>query len=291
MPLQRRRQGIAYKLFLSFGSVLEPYFPYLAAHLRRAEVAMLPREFIARCVMITVFSFFGVFAWCALLLYRAGNGHFLLYSMLAAAFISLFLFFQQVAYPKLLIAKRAKLIERSLLAALQNMLVQLNSGVPLFQIMVNLSHAGYGEVSKEFGKAVRDIGTGKEQAEVLEDLAVNNPSLFFRRAIWQIVNGIKSGADLTSVIKESIHALSEEQIIQIQKYGSTLNPLAMFYMLVAVIIPSLGITFLIIFLAFLGLPGLLMKGVFWVFYAGILFFQIMFLGIIKSRRPNLMAGD
>jgi hypothetical protein len=99
---------------------------------------------------------------------------------------------------------------------------------------------------------------------------------------------MKSGADMSNVINEIIKLLAEEQILQIQRYGSQLNPLAMFYMLLVVIMPSLGTTFLIILTSFVSMPSILSKAIFWGVYATIFFLQIMFMGVIKSRRPNLL---
>jgi len=209
--------------------------------------------------------------------------------MLVSLIFSLFVFFQQVMYPKLYSNKRVKDTERNLFAALQNMLVQLNSGVPMFDVLVSVSKGDYGEVSNEFARAVKRINTGEPQVEVLREIAAVNPSLFFRRAIWQIVNGMKAGSDLSKVLEESINALSEEQVIQIQKYGGQLSPLAMFYMLVAVIIPALGMTFLIIISSFISLSVSTTKLIFWGLYGIVLFFQIMFMGIIRTRRPTLLG--
>ena len=100
---------------------------------------------------------------------------------------------------------------------------------------------------------------------------------------------MKSGADMSNVINEIIDLLSQEQILQIQRYGSQLNPLAMFYMLMVVIAPSLGTTFLIILSSFISLPGATAKMIFWGLYITIIFFQLMFMGVIKSRRPNLLG--
>jgi len=100
---------------------------------------------------------------------------------------------------------------------------------------------------------------------------------------------MKAGGDIANVIKDVIENLSEEQLIAIQKYGSQLNPLAMFYMLIAVIIPSLGITFIIILSSFVSLSEDITKTIFFALYGFVFFFQLMFIGTIKSRRPNLMS--
>ena len=121
-------------------------------------------------------------------------------------------------------------------------------------VLVNISSSDYGELSVEFKKAVKRINSGEPEAEVLDDVGRKNPSTFFRRTLWQISSGMKSGADMSVVVKDNIAALNEEQIIQIQSYGNKLNPLIVFYMLMAVIVPALSITFLTIVSSMINLP-------------------------------------
>ena len=126
--------------------------------------------------------------------------------------------------------------------------------------------------------------------DALEEIAANNPSTLFRRAIWQLVNGMKAGADMGMVIEEIMGSLGEQQLIQIQNYGSQLSPLAMFYMLAAVIVPSLSVTLIIILSSFIAIPENVTKIIFWAMLVMVIFVQIMFLGLIKSRRPNLLVS-
>ena len=100
---------------------------------------------------------------------------------------------------------------------------------------------------------------------------------------------MKAGSNLSIVINETINSLIEEQNIQIQRYGSQLNPLAMFYMLIAVIVPSLGVTFITVLGTIIALDKATIKLLFWGIFIVVIFFQIMFLGAIKSRRPNMMG--
>ena len=209
-------------------------------------------------------------------------------SLTAAFVITLFAFTNSLFYPKIYVNKRVRDLERNLLPALQDFLAQINSGVPIFNVLVNLSNADYGEVSKEFGKVVRQINAGKSQIQALSDLGAENPSVFFRRSLWQISNGLTSGANMQVVVKESIKALADEQVIQIQEYGSRLSPLSMFYMLIAVILPILAITFIIILSSLISLTSTVMQLILWGLYVFLIFVQIMFLGLIKSRRPNLI---
>ncbi len=203
----------------------------------------------------------------------------------ACAFVS----FAQLSYPKVHFNRKQKQLEKNLMPALEDMLVQLSSGVPLFNILVNISVADYGEISTEFKKAVKKINAGAPQIEVLEELGEKNSSPYFRRTLWQISNGMKSGSDISTVIKGSLRLLNEEQIVQIQTYGNKLNPLVMFYMLVTIILPALAITFLTIISSMVGLG----KNVTMMLYGGLfmftIFIQIMFLGAIRSARPTLIT--
>jgi len=99
---------------------------------------------------------------------------------------------------------------------------------------------------------------------------------------------MRAGSDMDVIIKDSLKSLSEEQLIQIQNYGNKLNPLIIFYMLISVIIPALSITFLTIISSMVNLQKDLTTILFLGLFAGVVFIQIMFLGIIRSQRPNLM---
>lgn len=276
-------------LFMGMAYAIRPFFPFLKLHLRQANIEYSSQKYMAMC-LASLFSFFILicFALTSLLLAFNVKNAFMA-SITVAAIMTAFVFLQQMFYPKMLASKKIRNVEQNLLPALQNILVQLNSGVPLFTILVNISTEDYGEVSKEFRRAVKEINAGRPQIEALEEMAAKNPSLYFRRAVWQIVNGMKAGSNISSVIQGVLEGLGEEQLLQIRNYGSQLNPLAMFYMLLAVIIPALSVTFVTMISSFVGIGETATKTVLWGLYGFILFFQIMFLGIIKSRRPNLLA--
>ncbi len=131
---------------------------------------------------------------------------------------------------------------------------------------------------------MNEINTGKSEISALERLARENPSLYFRRVMWQLVNSLKSGADIGDTIKNLVDTLSEDQRISIKKYGSALNPMALMYMLFAVIFPTLGITFLLVISSFIGI-GFDVQWILLGILGFLLIFQFMIIGLIKSRRP------
>jgi len=274
--------------FLGIGSKLEKSVPSLKMNLEKADMDLSPQEYLAMSIMSSsIFFIFNTIILSILFSIIKLDNPFLL-SIFVSILITFFILFQQLLYPRMKAMKKIRSIEKNLLPGLQDMLVQLNSGIPLFRILINISNKEYGEFSKEFAGAVKKINAGIAQVDVLDELASKNPSLYFRRAIWQLVNGMKTGSDIGIVVKEIIIALSEEQSLQIQRYGAQLNPLAMFYMLITVILPSLGMTFLIIISSFISTSEFVTKMIFWSMYGFVFFFQIMFIGIIKTKRPTLL---
>ena len=265
-------------------------FPFLKISLKQIGGTLTPTEYTAMSIVANFFFFIFLLIITSIFLFLYKIEKWYLISISISVLISILIFFQQIAYPKLLANRRVKDIERNLLPLLQDLLVQLNSGIPLFDIFVNLARSDYGELSKEFEKAVKEINAGKPQVEALEELATNNPSLFFRRSLWQLINGLKAGSDMKITIEEIIRSLAEEQIIQIQSYGSQLNPLAMFYMLIAVIMPALAITFVTVISSFISASPFLTKIILITILVLLILFQIIFLGMIKTRRPNLLSS-
>jgi len=274
------------RVFFGLGDKLSKKQKKLKIYLSQSEIKLTPKEYVSMCLTSSLFLF--IFFSLLLILFLSKTDINIAAIIFIVLIFSIFIFIQQMTYPKLRSSRKIKDIERNLIPALQNMLVQLNSGIPLFNVLSTISDSDYGAISEQFRIAIRKINAGQPQTKVLEELARKNQSLHFRRTMWQIINGMKTGGDMVDVIESSLQNLSEEQVIQIQKYGAQLNPLAMFYMIMAVILPSLGITFIIILSSFLSLSEITTKFIFWGMLAIVFFFQLMFMGIIKTRRPNLL---
>jgi len=260
----------------------------LSQDLKRAGVNLTREEYLSICVggFITSFLFFFILFSTLFIVLRLNKA--LVLALGVSIMLGGFVFFSRFVYPKVYNNRKQRNIEKNLIPALQDMLVQLYSGVPLFTIMINISLADYGELSEQFKKAVRAINAGEPQIDVLENLGKDNPSEYFRKALWQISNGMRAGSDISVVIQDTVKSLTEEQYIQIQEYGNKLNPAIMFYMLSCVILPALAITFLTIISSVVGLSGATTQMIFIGMFIMIVIVQIMFLGVIKSVRPSLL---
>lgn len=260
----------------------------LSEYLQGIGVDMTARQYLAVCYRRFLFNIliFSVILTSILGIFKISN--FFTFGIGTAIAVSFFIYFNQRNYPRIFVLNKKRNIEKNLIPVLQDMMVQLNSGVSIYEILANIATSDYGEVSAEFKKITKEMNSGISQIEAIEKYAKLNTSEYFRRVLWQLSNGMRSGSDMAIVIREGIKNLSEEQTIQIQSYGSKLNPLIMFYMLIAVVLPSLGITFLIIISSLLNVNEIILKLIFVLVFVVVVFMQVMFLGLIKSRRPSLL---
>mgnify|MGYP002763453675 CR=1 FL=1 len=121
--------------------------------------------------------------------------------------------------------------------------------------------------------------------DALEESIVRNPSEKYRRAMWQLTNSMRSGTDISNTLSSVVDSIIEEQKIEIQNYGESLNPFILVYLLIAVVGPALGITGLIVMASFTGTVVDIQM------YTGILFgmivIQIFFVNLIRSKRPEV----
>jgi len=256
----------------------------IGTYLKQSEMDIDAREYAALAFFSSIFWFFlTLSAFTALGKFLALE--FVYFTFLFPILISLISFMYIMFYPKLLIVRKVKDLENNLLYGLRHLTIQVKSGVSLFDALVSVSRQNYGNLSNEFGLCTKKISTGVPEDRALEELALKNPSLHFRRVIWQIINSMKAGTDLRDTLESIVNNISSEQRIAIRKYGSQLNPLAMMYMMLAVIIPSLGITFLIILSSFSGFP--ITRTIFFGILLLLIVFQFAFIGIIKNRRPSI----
>ena len=268
----------------SFGKIL----PLHDADMKRAEIPVNVKEYATMALVIIVFYFIFFTFIFFVLAFRLLNQIEIVLPVVISLIFSFLVLVQLIAFPIIRIKKKVRELDRNLVFALRTILVQLRSGVSLFESMKVVAEGNYGAVSSEFKKAVDQISTGTIQEIALERIAEYNPSIFFRRAIWQIVNGMRAGADVSAVLSESVDSLTEAQSIQIRNYESQMKILSLVYMMLGVIVPALGITFLIVLSSFPQIE--ITELYFWILLAFVGVSQFMYLGIIKSKRPSLL-GD
>ncbi|MBN2422557.1 type II secretion system F family protein [Candidatus Woesearchaeota archaeon] len=199
-------------------------------------------------------------------------------------FLFIIVFFYFFKIPTVKINKIKRMINREVIFVGRFLIVELESGVPLFNAIKNVSR-NFEVVGAYFQEIVEKVSVGTTLEKAINEAVDMVPSNSLRRMLWQLSNSITTGSDVVSPLNNVIETLTREQQIEVAEYGRKLNPLAMFYMLIAVVVPSLGITLLTIITVFIGLKlslSILMMIV------GLLgFMQFMFVAIINSGRPSI----
>lgn len=284
MPLLRWASKHLIGIGAQFGKVL----PLSDADMKRAEIPVTVKEYATMALVIIAFYFLFFFFIFFTVSYRVFQSLNPTLPLIVSTIFAFLVLAQLIAYPVILTKKKVRDLDRNLVFALRTTLVQLRSGVSLFDSMKVVAEGKYGTVSTEFRKAVEEINTGTIQEVALERIGEYNPSIYFRRTIWQLVNGMRAGADITQVLGESVESLTDAQSIQIRNYESQMKILSLVYMMLGVIVPALGITFLIVLSSF---PQIKISDLyFWVLLVFVAIAQFMYLGIVKSKRPSLL-GD
>ena len=269
--------------FYGFGSAVAKAKPGLKLSLYQIDIEIAPRQFAAVAIFSAMLFSMFVFGLALAVGILVGTLN-LPISMLAGLGFGGFVFIYILTWPALIGKRKVKELDRDILSALQHILIEIKAGVPLFPAMIGVSE-GYGKISQEFKKIVKEINAGIPEADALDKSSERNPSIYFRRAIWQLVNALKAGSDIAKALEGIVDNLVKDQLIAIRKYGQELNPYTMMYMLFAVILPSLGITFLIILSTFSGvqIPNLIFPLILFV----LIVFQFFYLGLIKTKRPSM----
>jgi len=258
-------------------SYIAKSIPGLRFKLRQAGVFQEPEEYI-KSILVTTFllsiGIFFIFFFFTLSLW----------SLVVIPIGMPFLFMYFVKFVDVKIEKIKKKIDEEIIFAGRFLIIGLESGVPIHKIFEDMEK-NYEYVGFYFGEILNKVYLGTSMEDAVSDTLNDSPSPNLRRILWQVMNSLKTGTEVGTALNSVIDQIVREQAISVQEYGKKLNPLAMFYMTISIIVPSLGITMLVILATFIGLkvtmPVLLVLAMM------IAFVQFMFLSLVRSSRPSI----
>ena len=275
------------KPFKGIAQKLENIVPGLEWDLEKAGIHVDPLAYISIAVYMAFSVGLATFAGILLPAYLIDKLDLGLPMALGASIgLSIFMLFYMLLMPKVKIKKRAGLIERNLGYALKDLEIQTGDGIPIFDAMVHVANGGYGECSEEFKQVIKKVESGTSVVRSLDEVGMHTASPFLRRIIWQIVNSMYAGSDVSISLKAISMDLTKEKETKIKAYGQEMNLWSLMYMLMVIVLPSQGITLLIILSTLIDIFGQIDKNlVFGGIIAFLLFFQFMLIGFIKNKRP------
>ena len=256
--------------------------PVLKLKLKQAGMVDKPEDFIKKTFLSAFYMTTGLVVFLFLVLAKLNVIKGILFLVIPIIFIVMF--FYMFRLPDVRITRKEKEISKEIVFAGRFLIIELESGVPLYNAMINVSK-NYEVIGKYFKEMTDKVDLGTSMEDALNEAVEFIPSNDFRKILWQIINSIRTGSDVAKSLYSVMEQITKDQITEVNKYGKKLNPLAMFYMIIAVILPSLGITMLIILSSFiqfeLSLTILLAL-------AGFLgFVQFMFIAMVKFSRPAI----
>lgn len=272
------------RFLLPMASNLRKIVPNIKRDLLRARMDIDPDVFIASAIFRGLQLGFLLSMSIFVFGYSTEQQKLMTGSLAGFPLLFIFAFFTFANYPKVKAKRISRKLEKDLPYALRHMLIEVRSGISLYEAMVSVSE-DYGEASEEFQRIVKDINGGKPQVKALEDSIVRNPSTQYRRAMWQMINALKSGTDVSSTLETLVDSMVKQQKLKVKRYGKELNPYVLMYLMIAVIVPSLGVTFLIVLSTFTSMG--LGQFLFFQILGGLIIFQIFFLNFVKSKRPEV----
>lgn len=267
---------------MSFVNYILSKHPLLKKEMRMAGVPIDPEGFVKKSLKSSLFMGFIVFAGLFFMMGKENPSIFK--PLVGGILVGYFSFAFSFRKLQVKIQKKGKQIDRDVLFAGRFLLVKLNSGKPLINALEEASQ-GFGYATKYFQNIMRDIHLGTSLEKSLDRATEYCPSESLKKILFQITNALKIGVDVTDFLQAVLDEISEEQLSQIIRYGKKLSSLTMFYMLGAIIVPSLGMT---LFVVVAGMINITLDPIaFAIIIFGLAIIQFVFITLFRSARPNL----
>ncbi|QQG39297.1 MAG: type II secretion system F family protein [Candidatus Aenigmatarchaeota archaeon] len=234
---------------------------------------------LANAVLMGSLAFLTVFS---LAIFAGQALQFFGFSLIAGLSMGAVTLLYWMSFPKVQAHKRAQLIDRELLFALRDISVELDAGMS-FVDSLDLLTEGYGHLSEEMNEIVKDIRIGTPLEDAMERSMRKNTSKLYKSAMLRIFNGIRSGADIPTLLSVVIENLTEETKAQVKAYGQEINLWATLYLMVGIVLPSMGLTLMVMLSTFTGLA--ITESLVYMLTFFLLMFHASAIGFLRSRRP------
>ena len=275
--------------FRGIGVRVLPFYPSIRYDLRNIGVEY-PAEYY--CTL----AFFSAAVWAFLVAFIVSMALSLNSMALPAkamlsflTFIVALAFFLLVhlAVPRFMAKGIAAKIDHELIFAMRDMLIQVNSGIPLFNAIENIGNSSYRYVSSEFRTVANNVKGGGSLIDELENMAIRTQSEYLKKISWQMVTAIRAGANLSATLKGVVKMLVDYQFSMFKSFNAELNFIILIYLMIAAVLPTIGTTVLVIFSVFgmLGVTPTVFGGVVAFGFVG----QIGIISYVKMKRPSLFS--
>ncbi len=273
-----------FKISSLFFENLAEKFPGLKVNLRLARYKDSAAEYVKKALFSSLFI--GGFFLLFFLGFLSAFNSPIWISFVLFFFAGVFTFFFFINKPAHDVLKAKKATESEIVSAIRFLILELRSERSLYNA-ISATSKNFTLIGIYFDEIVNDVKLGRTMEAALNNAVELCPSVHLRSVYWQLLNSLQTGADISESLEVLLGDIVDEQKIKVEEYGRELNALSLFYMMVAIIIPTIGLTILFAVLTFLGFTiSIWVLLILWVFLS---FIQYMFLKFSSSRRPSVEA--
>jgi len=242
--------------------------PELKLDLKKSGSRLTPFQYVYQTLVMTLFSFL-TSAILVFLIFKSNFLNLIIAFLVLIFFITPMIYKFWFSYVKVQIRKYGRELDGDLLFITEYFLVSLESGLPLGNSIKRISKLNR-PGGKFFDKIYTDFKTGKDLETSISDAIYYSPSESLKKLLKKLKDSLNIGVDLQVVLVNFINESSEEKIIEIKGFSKKLNPIIMMYLLLGIVLPSLGVTFFILGAAIINMTPQFLK------YMLIFTFLIMF---------------
>jgi Flp pilus assembly protein TadB len=271
--------------YTNFVRLLVKKHPELKLKLKKAASKQTPFQYIHQSIFMTLFSVIGFSIIVFMVMYKFN----LLYAILGVlAVILMFpiIFKFWFSYVDVQIRKKERELDGDLLFVSEYLLVSLESGLPLGNALERLSKLNR-PGGRFFKMVYLDFETGKDLETAIKDAINYSPSKSLKALLKKLYDSMTIGVDLRKILDNFIKESSEKKIIEIKGFSKKLNPIIMMYLLLGIVLPSLGITFFILAAALLEVTPEFLKYILIFVFLFMFLLQYMSYSAFKFSRTNL----
>lgn len=218
--------------------------PQIKLKLKKAGHKLTPFQYVNQTINMTIMSVIALL-FIAYPFFKDNTLLLILVEISAAIILAPILFKFWFSFVDVQIRKYARNLEGDLLFVSEYLLVTLESGIPLGNAIHRLS-----EMKRPggvfFKRIYTDFKTGSNLETALDNGADYAPCDSVKILLKRLKDSLEIGIDLKQILENFIDEASQRKITEIKAFSKKLNPIVMMYLLLGIVIPSLGVTFLIL---------------------------------------------
>ena len=170
--------------------------------------------------------------------------------ILSGGIVGFIMFGYYLVYPRILINKIGRKVDEELIFVLKDMIVQLNSGIPIYNVLYNIGESEYKYINTYFKDVIKKTTQGHDIKVALSELATKTKSHYLKKVLWGLIIGLTSGSNIVVMIEKIHNLLVTKRIERINRYNGELQIISLLYLLFGAVLPSLGITLMLLFSIF-----------------------------------------